>query len=439
MKKELKIGIFVICVLSVFLFFVIKTGSLMDYFSKRDAYTVYAKFSTVSGLYPSAGVRLAGVRIGVVTDIYLDGNEAIVKMFIKNKHSLTHDARAAIASVGIVGESFVEIAYKDQYKTDNPEKINDGDFIDTSSSPGLEAITGKFDSMSDKINIMLESVNNIIAQKQSQQDIRDMLANLKLITDNLKDLSAKDGKLDGVFKDADQITAGLKSSIDALDQLVHKLDKSIYNDDTGIMTQLSDVAGKVKTMAGDLETITGNLKQGKGTAGKLLNDEELYERINQSVDSAKRIITQLENKKKKLDKTKLGYFAGIDYFTDPKQTRFAFGVNLDFTKFSLLTRVRENAVDGDPYFTVMAGKRFKYFSAAAGMVDSGLGAALYVHLLNSKLNLSVEASRFYRPDSPIVTTSISYFLTANINPSVGYEDIMEKEGRKFKVGISFVD
>jgi phospholipid/cholesterol/gamma-HCH transport system substrate-binding protein len=437
MKKELRIGIFVLIVLAIFAYFVIKTGTMGNLFSRAKSYPIYAKFSTVSGLYTSSHVRLAGVRIGIVQDISLEGNKALVKMLIKDKFPINEDARAVIASVGIVGENFVEIVYKDEFKTDSPKKLEAGDYIRTLSYPGLEVITEKFDTISDKIGTLLDSVNGILAKKESRESITTALENIKDITGNLKQLSGEKGKLNAVFDDFDQLSSRLKHSLENLDKFVGNLDRSFYKDKDSLIPQLQEVARHIKAIAGDLETITGNVKEGKGTAGKLLKDDSLYKKLDDSIDSVKNIITDLEKKKENIDKTRLNYYAGIDYFTTDKEARFSFGLNLDFSKFTLFTRVREDTLDGSPFFTLMAGKRFGPFSAAAGMVDSGLGAALYLHLFKDRINVEVEASRFYRTDTPLFKTNVSIYLTRYINLSLGYEDIMEKEGRKFSVGLSF--
>jgi phospholipid/cholesterol/gamma-HCH transport system substrate-binding protein len=437
MKKELKIGVFVLIVLSIFAYFVIKTDSILDIFSKGKSYNLYARFSTVSGLFKSSPVRLAGVRIGTVQDIYLEGHKATVKLLIKDSFKISEDARAVIGSVGIVGENFVEIVYKDEFKLDKPTILKDGDNLKSITTSGLEAISEKFDSISDKMGTLLDSVNAVIAEKKSQDSLKATLDNIKDITANLKQLSGNNGKLNGVFKDIEQLGSQLKNSIKSLDRFVVDLDNSLYKKDKGMMPQLEAVAENIKAISLDLKAITGDMNDGKGTAGKLLKDDSLYKKIDDSISSVNNIISDLEQKKEDIDKTKLDYYAGIDYFTGDKQARFSFGLNLDFSNFSLITRVREDAYEGDPYFTLMAGKQLGLFSVAAGMVDSGLGAALYLHLFKRRVNVQVEASRFYRTNSPLLKTNVSFILSNHINLSVGYEDLIESGSRKFHVGLSF--
>ncbi|MCP5048224.1 MAG: hypothetical protein GY940_13715, partial [bacterium] len=339
------------------------------------------------------------------------------------------------------GENFVEIVYRDEFKTPNPTAIPLEGTILTIQAPGLDSLSQRFDSISKKMGTLLDSVNRVIATKEPQESIQTTLENIKAITGNLKQISGDEGKLGTVFKDINQLGAQLKQVTGKLDKFVGKIDHSLFDDkdakSAGILSQLKEAAGSIKSITKDLKRITGEISKGKGTAGKLLNDDGLYKKIDESVASVKTIIADLERKKKEIDKTTFGYYAGIDYFTSDQLARFAFGLDLDFSQFTLFTRVRDGLPDDEPDFTVMAGKKFKLFSAAAGMLDSGLGAALQFQLFNNKLNLGLEASRFYRENTPLLKTRLSFRIHPNLRLAVGLEDFMEKENRKFHIGLSF--
>ena len=77
MKKEFKIGIFVLAALVIFAYFIIKTESCSEFLSKGKRYPVMARFASVAGMHTSAPVRLAGVKIGLVEEIGLEGRHAL--------------------------------------------------------------------------------------------------------------------------------------------------------------------------------------------------------------------------------------------------------------------------------------------------------------------------------------------------------------------------
>ncbi len=115
MKKEIKLGVFLIAVFIVFSYFIIKTESCSEFFSKGKRYPIYGKFASVAGMYTTAPVRLAGVKIGLVGKITLEGRKAVVRMMINKRYRILDDARASISTIGFVGEKYIEIVYKDEF------------------------------------------------------------------------------------------------------------------------------------------------------------------------------------------------------------------------------------------------------------------------------------------------------------------------------------
>ena len=60
MKKEIKLGFFLLAVFMAFAYFIIKTETCSSFLSKGKRYPLTAKFITAAGMYTSAPVRLAG-------------------------------------------------------------------------------------------------------------------------------------------------------------------------------------------------------------------------------------------------------------------------------------------------------------------------------------------------------------------------------------------
>lgn len=70
-------------------------------------YTVYADFSSASGLVPGSPVELAGVRVGHVTAISLDGSRSRVALSLRKEIQLHEDVIASIQTKGLLGERYV--------------------------------------------------------------------------------------------------------------------------------------------------------------------------------------------------------------------------------------------------------------------------------------------------------------------------------------------
>jgi phospholipid/cholesterol/gamma-HCH transport system substrate-binding protein len=70
-------------------------------------YTVYADFSNASGLGPGSAVEIAGVRVGRVTGIDLNGTRSKVAISLNKDIRLQDDVIASIQTKGLLGERYI--------------------------------------------------------------------------------------------------------------------------------------------------------------------------------------------------------------------------------------------------------------------------------------------------------------------------------------------
>ena len=422
MKKEIKLGFFLMIVFAFFAYFVIKTESCSEVFSKGKRYPLIARFTTSAGMYTSAPVRLAGVKIGIVDKIYLEHRKAVVLMMIENKYKLLDDARVVISTIGFIGEKYVEIIYKDEFKTDHPQYIPPGGEIKVVEPFNLESITAKFDNIYSRTLEITDSINEIISDKYSKASIQESFRNLRSITE----------KLDALLGESGQVGQVLNS----VDRLAKELNAAFADDEKGLIVDLRSTSEKIDRVAADLSKLSADLLQGKGTAGKLLHDEQLYKKIDDSVSSVQAMIKDLEKKKASLDAITFNYAVHFDYFARLKKARTALEMDMATKNFLIMTGVNEDPVSGDPRFTALGGKKIAMFSVSAGLVESDLGAALRLDMWKSRLHLDVYVYRFARERNPLLKTMLRFSLSKNVNIQAGYYDLLQPQNREFMVGVS---
>lgn len=75
--------------------------------------TYSAVFTDVSGLRSGDDVRVAGVRVGRVDSIELDGNLARVHFQVDRDHTLSGDTRAAVTYQNIIGQRYLGLSLGD--------------------------------------------------------------------------------------------------------------------------------------------------------------------------------------------------------------------------------------------------------------------------------------------------------------------------------------
>lgn len=99
-------------VLAVAAGFVVYAGQLTGFGGERDGYALNASFRSAEGVTVGTDVRLAGVKIGTVTDVDLNPEtyRAETTFTLDEGVRIPDDSAAVVASEGLLGGNFVEIS-----------------------------------------------------------------------------------------------------------------------------------------------------------------------------------------------------------------------------------------------------------------------------------------------------------------------------------------
>lgn len=109
-RAQLVVGAFVLAALGVFAFMAFKLGGM----SLRPRVRGSAVFDDVSGLVPGARVSVAGVVVGSVRELSIEGGRARVAFVIYEGHGLTDAAQAEIRARSLLGEKYLAILPADR-------------------------------------------------------------------------------------------------------------------------------------------------------------------------------------------------------------------------------------------------------------------------------------------------------------------------------------
>jgi phospholipid/cholesterol/gamma-HCH transport system substrate-binding protein len=125
------------------LFFLALQVSNLNTFSNGEGYQITARFDNIGGLKVKAAVSMAGVRVGRVTAISVDGKnyDAVVTMtIVKDFNTIPDDTFAKIYTAGLLGEQYIglEAGGSETYLEQG------GELSMTQSALVLEEIIGQF-------------------------------------------------------------------------------------------------------------------------------------------------------------------------------------------------------------------------------------------------------------------------------------------------------
>jgi len=138
---ETLVGLFVLLGILALVFLALKAANLAT-FSGNDSYTVQARFDNIGGLKVRAPVRSAGVTVGRVTQIGLDGKtyQGVVTLDIEQSYQFPRDTSAKILTSGLLGDQYIGLEPGGDERMLQPGTV----ITQTQSAVVLENLIGQF-------------------------------------------------------------------------------------------------------------------------------------------------------------------------------------------------------------------------------------------------------------------------------------------------------
>ena len=110
-KLELIVGVFVLVGIAALTYLAVKLGKL-EVIGGGKNLEIHAEFDSVAGLKDGATVEIAGVQVGQVKKIGLNGGgeRAVVSLSLTPGVKLYGDAIASIKTRGLIGDKYVSLS-----------------------------------------------------------------------------------------------------------------------------------------------------------------------------------------------------------------------------------------------------------------------------------------------------------------------------------------
>ena len=251
MAKQIRVGIIVAVAILLVVF---GLRWLASWRVGRTGYHVELHFEDAGGLKRGDRVLVYGVYKGRVNDVWLTERGVLVKVWLESDVVLREDASAEIESVGILGAARVLL------HPGESERLHD-------FSKPMEGVPGvDLRKLVSKASEILERTGDLV------HTISDEFRS--------KDLA---GRTDRILSNLDVATRDLKSSVAQM--------KSLLGDNRETLNQTID---RIDSLTQDVDSLLTDLKGGKGTAGKLLSDEALYEETVAGIKELRELIQDIK-------------------------------------------------------------------------------------------------------------------------------------------------
>lgn len=268
-SKEVRTAILVLgaLVLLIFGYNYLKGNNLLD--KDRNFYAVY---DNVEGLAPGASVTINGLSIGKVISIKFADKKGklIVHFSTDTDFEFSNKSTAQVYGTGFISGKNLSII--PNFSEGRPAK--NGDTLPSSVENGIMDVVNErlvplqttIESAINDTDSLVKSVNSIL-NTQTQRNLRSAISDFALIAREMK----------GVSRSANSL---LENNQEKLTSTISNLDK-VSTDFTELSGKLSNIEietliANMEKLLSDFEGIANNLTSGKGTAGKLLQDEQVY-------------------------------------------------------------------------------------------------------------------------------------------------------------------
>lgn len=280
-KREFWIGVLgIIAILTVYLLINFFKG--IDIFNDGNRY--YVKFSNIGEIVNSSPVYINGYKVGHVSNViydFADAKEVCVEMTIDNRLKVPENSEAIINNK-LLGSSIISLVLGNSNRF-----VESGDTISGKLNGGMMDEASK---MIPQITAMIPKLDSILVS------LNTILGNPAIVnsTNNIERLTVE------LNKTTDIVNKLLKNDIsEATEKLVR-----IEDDLLKVSAQLSEVDYEniVTTLENSLkniEEITAQLNNGEGTAGMLLKDSTLYEKLDATCGAANALLEDLKENPKR--------------------------------------------------------------------------------------------------------------------------------------------
>ena len=199
-RNPVKIGAVSIAVLAMLMVMAFKADSLPLI---GGGTTYYANFSEAGGLKTGDEVRVAGVRVGKVDSIELDGNQVKVGFKIREKVNFGENSGAGVRVKTLLGDMFLEL----QPAGEGQMKAGATIPVDRTESPYdvVEAFEGLADTSANIDKDQLAAALTTLADL-TRSTPEEFQAALTGVSDLSRNLAAKDERIESLLSQLDRVT-----------------------------------------------------------------------------------------------------------------------------------------------------------------------------------------------------------------------------------------
>lgn len=264
-----------------------------DLFNRTPKLT--AIFKSVGGLQRSNFVKINGLTVGTVYKMEpADENVTAIKVTI----NITEDVNIPVNSIAYISGSLLGASDVVIEKGNSKTYLKDGDKISTREDAGLlgdlsseaKPLMGKVRTVADSLTLLLSNFNNTL-DAPTQRNLQYAIANLSYTVASLNSmLTGLQGPLTASMANLSDVTGNLKRNNNQIEGILVNANSFTRDlNELKLQRTLDSLNGAIT----DLRYTINNINNPNGSIGALMNDRQLYNRLNDVALSAEILLDDI--------------------------------------------------------------------------------------------------------------------------------------------------
>ncbi len=301
MKAELKIG--VIGIFSIFLLIwgisFLKGNNIFE--NSNEYYSIY---KNIDGLESSAPVRINGLTVGNVTDIYFHPNSSgdiIVKFTLNNDIKFPRNSIAKIYNSDIMGTKAVKLIYGNSNIF-----ASAGDTLYSEIEDGLKDEVNKqvlpLKNKAEELISSIDSVMTVITTVLDKDARESLSSSLRSLNRTFSTMELAMVRLDSVIYKNDIRVSNIIQNVESITTNLHNnndiIARTLKNfeaiSDSIAKSNIKSTINNLDKSLADFDKILQKIEKGEGTIGLLLNDKEMYNNLTSASNQLDLLIEDMK-------------------------------------------------------------------------------------------------------------------------------------------------
>ena len=287
--SQLRVGIFVLAGLAILAFLILNATGEFNPFEKKLHLRV--RFADADGLREGAEVQLAGVHIGKVTKVDLLPPDSAENAKVEAVMTVDRNLSGKPITERIRTDSTAQLIATSLLANDKMVNISPGSskgapveenyVLDTTKAMSINQLTQTGNELLQQINKIAVPANEILNKANQGEGTLG-----RIIND------------ESLYKNLDTAVAETRTTVVKLQTTLDKVNNG--NGSAGKLLNDPTLYNSLNNTVAQLESISKDLRAGRGSAGKFLSNDELYNEtraavrdLRESVNSIKPALEQI--------------------------------------------------------------------------------------------------------------------------------------------------